>query len=173
MNKFVELKICNYINNTLEVEREVKFKITEECLNDYLTETEDNRTVNEFLETCDSDESSVIYEYANDDGRILSEEITYCDKFIEKYEDFVRRIQMFDPDMTAEEIATKEDYYWQCWCLSDGYCEEINSLYVEAEMIPEEELKDEVSSMISKILKAYDNKQITESEKDKLINMLQ
>lgn len=40
-------------------------------------------------------------------------------------------------------------------------------------MIPEEELKDEVSSMISKILKAYDNKQITESEKDKLINMLQ
>ena len=173
MNKFVELKICNYINNTLEVEREVKFKITEECLNDYLTETEDNRTVNEFLETCDSDESSVIYEYANDDGRILSEEITYCDKFIEKYEDFVRRIQMFDPDMTAEEIATKEDYYWQCWCLSDGYYEEINSLYVEAEMIPEEELKDEASSMISKILKAYDNKQITESEKDKLINMLQ
>ena len=80
---------------------------------------------------------------------------------------------MFDPDMTAEEIATKEDYYWQCWCLSDGYYEEINSLYVEAEMIPEEELKDEVSSMISKILKAYDNKQITESEKDKLINMLQ
>ena len=171
MNKFVELKICNYINNTLEVEREVKFKITEECLNDYLTETEDNRTVNEFLETCDSDESSVIY--ANDDGRILSEEITYCDKFIEKYEDFVRRIQMFDPDMTAEEIATKEDYYWQCWCLSDGYYEEINSLYVEAEMIPEEELKGEVSSMISKILEAYDNKQITESEKDKLVNMLQ
>lgn len=40
-------------------------------------------------------------------------------------------------------------------------------------MIPEEELKDEVSSMISKILEAYDNKQITESEKDKLINMLQ
>ena len=58
-------------------------------------------------------------------------------------------------------------------CLSDGYYEEINSLYVEAEMIPEEELKDEVSSMISKILEAYDNKQITESEKDKLINMLQ
>ena len=39
--------------------------------------------------------------------------------------------------------------------------------------VPEEELKDEVSSMISKILEAYDNKQITESEKDKLVNMLQ
>lgn len=57
--------------------------------------------------------------------------------------------------------------------LADDLDEEINSLYVEAEMIPEEELKDEVSSMISKILEAYDNKQITESEKDKLINMLQ
>lgn len=56
--------------------------------------------------------------------------------------------------------------------LADDLDEEINSLYVEAEMIPEEELKDEVSSMISKILEAYDNKQIIESEKDKLINML-
>lgn len=26
MNKFVELKICNYIDDTLDVEREVKFK---------------------------------------------------------------------------------------------------------------------------------------------------
>ena len=37
MNKFVELKICNYIDDTLDVEREVKFKITKECLQDYLT----------------------------------------------------------------------------------------------------------------------------------------
>lgn len=49
MNKFVELKICNYIDDTLDVEREVKFKITKECLQDYLTETEDGRTINKFL----------------------------------------------------------------------------------------------------------------------------
>ena len=111
MNKFVELKIRNYIDDTLDVEREVKFKITKE----YLIETEDGRTINKFLETYNSDESSVIYEYASDDGRILSEEIAYCDDFNEQYEDFIRRTQMFNPDMIAEEIATKKDYYWQCW----------------------------------------------------------
>lgn len=67
----------------------------------------------------------------------------------------------------------KDCHYEIASDLADDLDEEINSLYVEAEMIPEEELKDEVSSMISKILEAYDNKQITESEKDKLINMLQ
>ena len=115
MNKFVELKICNYIDDTLDVEREVKFQITKECLQDYLTETEDGRTINKFLETYNSDESSVIYEYASDDGIILSEEITYCDDFNEQYEVFIRRTQIFNPDMTPEEIATKEDYYWQVW----------------------------------------------------------
>lgn len=69
--------------------------------------------------------------------------------------------------------APKDCHYEIASDLADDLDEEINSLYVEAEMIPEEELKDEVSSMISKILEAYDNKQITESEKDKLINMLQ
>ncbi len=69
--------------------------------------------------------------------------------------------------------APKDCHYEIASDLADDLDEEINSLYVEAEMIPEEELKDEVSSMISKILEAYDNKQITESEKDKLVNMLQ
>lgn len=69
--------------------------------------------------------------------------------------------------------APEDCHYEIASDLADDLDEEINSLYVEAEMIPEEELKDEVSSMISKILEAYDNKQITESEKDKLINMLQ
>ena len=115
MNKFVELKIRNYINDTLEVEREVKFKITERCLKDYLIETEDGRTINKFLETYNSDESSIIYEYANNDNRVLSKEITYCDDFNEQYKDFIRRTQIFNPDMIAEEIATKEDYYWQVW----------------------------------------------------------
>ena len=93
MNKFVELKICNYIDDTLDVERKVKFKITKECLQDYLTETEDDRTINKFLETYNSDESSIIYEYANNDNRVLSKEITFCDDFNEQYEDFIRRTQ--------------------------------------------------------------------------------
>lgn len=69
--------------------------------------------------------------------------------------------------------VSKDCHYEIVSDLADDLDEEINSLYIEAEMIPKEELKDEVSSMISKILEAYDNKQITESEKDKLINMLQ
>lgn len=48
-------------------------------------------------------------------AEIKNEEITYCDDFNERYKDFIRRTQMFNPDMIAEKIATKEDYYWQCW----------------------------------------------------------
>lgn len=51
-------------------------------------------------------------DYATNDGRILSEEITYCDDFADRYEDFIRRTQMFNPDMSAEDISSKEDYYW-------------------------------------------------------------
>ena len=83
-----------------------------DCLTDYLKETEDDRNVKMFLDTYDSDESSVIYDYAANDGRILSEEITYCDDFVDRYEDFIRRTQMLNPDMSAEDISSKEDYYW-------------------------------------------------------------
>lgn len=92
--------------------KQVMFMITEKCLQDYMTETEDDRTVEMFLETYDSDEAEAVYGYAADDGRILSDEIIYCDEFIEKYNDFISRIQMFNPDMTAEQISTKESYYW-------------------------------------------------------------
>lgn len=112
MEKTVKLLMNHYIGDDFYPSRQVTFMITEECLQDYLTETEDDRTVEEFMETYDSDESEVIYGYAADDGRILSDEITYCDDFIEKYNDFISRTQMFNPDMTAEQIATKENYYW-------------------------------------------------------------
>lgn len=86
--------------------------ITKECLQDYLTETEDGRTIEEFMDTYDSDESEIIYNYANDDGRILSGEITYCDNFIKRYNDFIAYTQMFNPDIAADQIETKENYYW-------------------------------------------------------------
>ena len=68
------------------------------------------------MDTYDSDESEVVYDYASDDRRILSEEITYCDDFAEKYNSFISRTQMFNPDMTVEQIATKENYYWNVYC---------------------------------------------------------
>lgn len=112
MEKTVKLLLNHYIGDEYYPSRQVTFIITEKCLKEYLMETEDNRTVKGFLETYDSDESEAIYGYAADDGRILSDEITYCEDFVEKYNDFISRTQMFNPDMTAEEISTKENYYW-------------------------------------------------------------
>ena len=108
----VKLLLNDYIGDDYNPSRQVKFTITEECLADYLRDTEDDRSISQFLNTYDSDESSVIYDYATNDGRILSEEITYCDDFVEQYEDFISRTQMLNPDMTAEEISSKENYYW-------------------------------------------------------------
>ena len=110
--KTVELLLNDYIGDNYNTSRQTKFTITEECLTDYLKETEDDRNVKMFLDTYDSDESSVIYDYAANDGRILSEEITYCDDFVDRYEDFIRRTKMFNTDMSAEDISSKEDYYW-------------------------------------------------------------
>ena len=112
MEKAVKLLMNHYIGDDFHPSRQVAFMIAEECLQDYLTETEDDRTIEEFMETYDSDESEVVYGYAADDGRILSDEITYCDDFIEKYNDFISRTQMVNSDMSAEQIATKEKYYW-------------------------------------------------------------
>lgn len=110
--KTVELLLNDYIGDDYNPSRQTKFTITVECLNDYLKETGDDRNIKIFLETYDSDESSVIYDYAANDGRILSEEITYCEDFMEKYDDFIHRTQIFNPDMSAEKISSKEDYYW-------------------------------------------------------------
>ena len=112
MGKTVELLLNHYIGDDFNPSRQVKFIITEDCLKDYLKEVEDERTVKEFLNTYDSDESDVVYNYAADDGKILSEEIAYCDAFEKDYQDFIMRTQMFNPDMTADQIATKENYYW-------------------------------------------------------------
>lgn len=115
MGKTVKLLINHYIGNDFNPSRQTTFMITKECLQDYLTETEDDRTIEEFVGTYDSDESEVIYDYAANSGRILSEEITYCDDFIERYNDFITRTQMFNPNMAADQIATKENYYWTAY----------------------------------------------------------
>lgn len=113
--KTIELVLNDYIGDDYNPSRQVKFVITEECLADYLRETEDDRSIRQFLDTYDSDESSVIYDYATNDGRILSEEITYCDDFEENYKRFICVTQMFDPDISANEIASREDYYWNVY----------------------------------------------------------
>lgn len=63
--KTVELLLNDYIGDNYNPSRQTKFTITEECLTDYLKETEDDRNVKMFFNTYDSDESSVIYDYAS------------------------------------------------------------------------------------------------------------
>ncbi len=104
----VNLLLNHYIGDDLNPSRQISFFITEECLTDYLTATEDERTIEEFLRTYDSDESAVIYDYAEDDGRIISERITYCDDFEQKYKEYIEIIK--------EEDKTKEQYYWDTYC---------------------------------------------------------
>ena len=60
-----------------------------------------------FLETYDSDESAYIHEKAEN---IISEEITYCDDFNERYDDFVN-----NPEMDSDESFSKEDFYWNVY----------------------------------------------------------
>lgn len=98
----VNLLLNHYIGDDYSPSRRVSFLIAGDCLIDYLTETEDERTVEQFLRTYDSNESAAIYDYASDDGRIISENITYCNDFEEKYKEYVLQSQ----------TILKEQYYW-------------------------------------------------------------
>lgn len=106
MENIIELLVNDYIDDDFYPSRQLKFVITEECLMDYLTEVEDGRTIGEFVSTYNSDESSVIYEYATDDSRVLSEEISYCDDFLAAYADYAD-VVLFP--------KTKEVYYWEVY----------------------------------------------------------
>lgn len=115
MEDTVVLLLNHYVGDDFFPSRQVRFVITKDCLEDYLRETEDERTVSEFLATYDSDESEVIYGYAADDGRILSDEIIYSEAFLESYHDFIKRMQAFCPGRIDEQIIKKESYYWQIY----------------------------------------------------------
>ena len=104
MKNTIKLLVNDYIDDDYNPSRQLQFVITKECLMDYLTETDDDRTVEEFMGTYDSDESSVIYEYAMDDNRVLSEEIIYCDDFVAAYNDYTDAV---------ENPMTAENYYWE------------------------------------------------------------
>lgn len=49
MKNTVELLLNHYIGDDYNPSRQVKFIITEDCLNDYLKETEDDRTIKELV----------------------------------------------------------------------------------------------------------------------------
>lgn len=85
MEKTIQLIHNHYMEDNYNPSRHLVFTITEDCLKEYLAETEDDRTVDSFLNTYDSDESECVYNYALDDNRILSKKIIYDIDVLEKY----------------------------------------------------------------------------------------
>lgn len=109
---YIKLAINHYMTDNFYPSRQLFFQITKDCLLRILKETQDERTISQFLESYDSDEAEVIYDYASDKGEIISEEIVYSDDFLQKYKDFVHLAKSLDPDITDDRIADKEEYYW-------------------------------------------------------------
>lgn len=99
----ITLLVNDYIGDDFEPSRTLKFIIPEQCLLEYLMEIEDDRTIEEFLESYDSDESEAIHEYAIYDNRVLSEEMVYCDDFMEEYDDYIQG--NLNP-------LSMDEYYW-------------------------------------------------------------
>lgn len=109
----IEDLIANdYATDGCNPTRTLKFAVNRKELAKYLVDNNDERTISMFLETYDSDESSYIYENSEN---IVSEEITYCDDFNERYNDFIKNTQLLNPDMSADEISSKEDFYWNVY----------------------------------------------------------
>lgn len=97
----------DYATDELNPTRTLKFTVNRKELAKYLIDNNDERTISMFLETYDSDESAYIHEKAEN---IISEEITYCDDFNERYDDFVN-----NPEMDSDESFSKEDFYWNVY----------------------------------------------------------
>ena len=130
MENTVELVLNHYIDNNFSPSRQVTFVIPQNCLEEYLQETEDDRSIEQFLDSYDSNEADVVYAYAGDDGRILSSEVTYCEDFEEKYKDFINRMQIKYSDKTTEQIATKENYYWSIYFVTRYKNEEKRNMVI-------------------------------------------
>lgn len=99
--KTVSLILNDYVGENYCPTKQTRFMISEDCLNDYLKATDDERDIPQFLESYDSDEANVIYDYASDDGRIIQEDVSYSDDVIEKYKKY----------MEENYTITIEDFY--------------------------------------------------------------
>lgn len=99
-----------YIGNDENPAREIFFDIPKECLEQYLGISESFITIDvpKFVAECGSEDIASIYAEASG---ITNEFVTYCDDFETAYADYISRVKMFNSDMSAKEIASKEDYY--------------------------------------------------------------
>lgn len=107
----VRLSFKEYIGNDETPARNIFFDIPRRNLEQYLGITENaivKLDIDKFVEACGSEDIANIYAEASG---ITNENIIYSDDFETAYADYIRRTQMFNPDMDAKAIASKEDYY--------------------------------------------------------------
>lgn len=108
---YVMLSIGYYLGDDFYPSRIVAFAVPYDSVEGYLQEVKDERSVEIFFETYDSNEAEDVYRYAADDGLIVYQKVSYSDEFEKDYADYIRRVKMFN-DKETEDIATKEDYYY-------------------------------------------------------------
>lgn len=110
----VRLSFKEYIGNDDTQTRKIFFDIAENDLKQCLGIDKNSIVdinVAKFLENAEDEDIAYIYSEMSSTSRIMNEHIVYSDDFEKAYADYIHRIQMFNPDMEAKAIASKEDYY--------------------------------------------------------------
>ena len=111
----LSILINDYLGDDISPSRTLNFKITKDCLEDYLRDLGGGLDAQTFLDTYGSDEAEGLYWYASDDNRILSERIDYCAAFRKDYTDFVNGDYDFRGSGLDNDIVmglSEEDFYW-------------------------------------------------------------
>lgn len=110
----VRLSFKEYIGDDDTQTRKIFFDITESDLNQCLGIDKNSIVdinVAKFLENAEDEDIAYIYSEMSSTSRIMNEHVEYSDDFEKAYADYIHRTQMFNPDMEAKAIASKEDYY--------------------------------------------------------------
>lgn len=110
----VRLRFKEYIDNDDTPAREISFDIAESDLKQCLGIDKNSIVdinVAKFLENAQDEDIAYIYSEMSSTSGIMNEHVKYRDDFEMVYADYIHRTQMFNPDMDAKAIASKEDYY--------------------------------------------------------------
>lgn len=110
----VRLSFKEYIDNDDTPARKISFDIAESDLNQCLGIDKNSIVdinVAKFLENAQDEDIAYIYSEMSSTSGIMNERVEYSDDFEMAYADYIHRTQMFNPDMEAKAIASKEDYY--------------------------------------------------------------
>lgn len=102
----VELLIHEYMGDDLEFSRQIRFRVAETDLLDYLRKN-DGRRLHQFLDEYDSDDSQAVYDYMKKKGIPMAESVHYSSAVRKDYENLGRPGTMEEFYETWREAARK------------------------------------------------------------------